>query len=76
MNCKAVLLGMEGKTSKSGNDYCVGLFQQGVDTLRAMVKIDPVPTDIKQYQEYELEITQSTYNGQHRLDITGIKKAV
>ena len=76
MNCKAVLLGMEGKTTKDGRPYTIGLFQQGTEVLRSMVKIEPVPNDLQQYKEYDLEIQQSSYNGQIRLDIVGIKKAV
>lgn len=73
MSCKAVLLGIEQKTSSRGNRYVVGLFQQGINTMRSMIKMECIPQDLKPYQEYELELAYSAYNGQIRLDVTNIK---
>lgn len=71
---RLVLLGTELKTSAKGNEYCVGLFQNGTDTIRSMVKMEKLPDGLQCYKEYDVEFNYSAFNGQIRLDVTDIRK--
>jgi len=70
---KCVFLGVEEKQSSKGINYKVGAFQQGTDLLNAMVKIENIPQDIKQYEPC---IVDFEYNIKYqKLDVVGLKKA-
>lgn len=73
MTGRVIMLGIEEKQSAKGNKYKVGLFQQGTETVNAMVKLENIPQDIKQYEPC---IVDFDYNTKYqKLDVIGLKKA-
>lgn len=52
MNCKAVLLGADEKTSAKGNKYISVLFQSGTETITTMYTGSDDISQLKKYEDY------------------------